>query len=94
MRTTLHPVLPSKQASKLRSIIIRGQSRALRCTVTKFHTNWPHQLRYPETDLYRVGCDYAPSGGRPALLKLPPFDTEGTQASIQTDAECKLLRFK
>lgn len=59
MRTALHRVLPSqhgsKPASKLRSIIIQGLSRALRCTVTKFHTNWPPQPRYQETDLYWVG---------------------------------------
>lgn len=59
MRTTLHRVLSSqhgsRRASKLRSIIIQGLSQVLHCTVTKIHTNWPHQLRYQETDLYWVG---------------------------------------
>lgn len=58
MRTALHCVLSSphvaKQASKLRSIITHGLSSLLHSSVTKFHTNWPHQLRYQETDLYWV----------------------------------------
>lgn len=45
----------AKQPSKLRSIITQGIPRLLRGSVTKFHTNWPHQLRNPETDLYWVG---------------------------------------
>lgn len=60
MRTTLCCwVLSSphvaKQASKLRSIITQGIPQLLHSSVTKFHTNWPHQLRNPETDLYWVG---------------------------------------
>lgn len=58
MRATLCCVLSSphvaKQASKLRSIITRGLSSLLHCSVTKFHTNWPHQLRSPETDFHWV----------------------------------------
>lgn len=45
----------AKQPSKLRSIITQGIPQLLCGSVTKFHTNWPHQLRNPETDLYWVG---------------------------------------